>query len=417
MNYDIRASDLSDLIGLVYDSALEEDQWCSLKEKLHQMFPGFWSGTVAFVGRSFLPMDPASFYNEDQAMAFRALYPSEVDGPFSDEIDPSSFVEDIKKLQGYTKPTLGMMRRSRNVWSDDALRQTNFYKNYLSRFAVGPWTGVLIAISGDRYAILMFMQNEIDPRDKDMDGLDSVLELLAPHLVRSARFARALHMARDAAETYRGFLDAIALPLIVVDRQGVMQLTNKAGQKLIDRGDVFQMPGRTQVSFDDDHEDRAFRTLLKRAQESSAPQGMRLDRDDGVVSLCVSPFHPSLLSAQKTDRYIFDKQQLFAVFAGSAGEAPVNAGLLRDVFGLTAREAEVTRAVLAGQSPAQIAHETGRAEKTIRNQIQMAYDKIGVGSAREMGEALSVFRTVGAMFETDPATRLHTQKVSVMTPH
>ncbi len=407
MSYDIRASDLSDLIGLVYDSALEEDQWCSLKERLHQMFPGFWSGTVAFIGPNFLPMDPASFYNEEQALTFRALYPSEVDGPFSDAIDPSGFIEDIQKLQGYTKPTLGMMRRSRNVWSDDALRQTNFYKKYLSRFNLGPWTGVLTAISGDRYAILMFMQHEIDPRDKDMDGLDSVLELLAPHLVRSARFARVLHLARDAAETYRGFLDAIALPMIVVDRQGVVQLTNKAGQKLIDRGDVFQMLREAHISLDDPHEDRAFRTLLKRAKESSAPRGMRLDRDEGVVSLCVLPFHPSVLSAQKADRYIFDKQQLFAVFAGSTGKAPVNAGLLRDVFGLTAREAEVSRAVLAGQSPAQIAQATGRAEKTIRNQMQMAYDKIGVGSAREMGEALSVFRMVGAMFETDPPTRPH----------
>ena len=74
---------------------------------------------------------------------------------------------------------------------------------------------------------------------------------------------------------------------------------------------------------------------------------------------------------------------------------------MRDVFGLSLREAEVCRAVLAGQSPAQIALRSGRAEKTIRDQIQMAYDKIGVSSAPELEEALSVFRTVGAMLDHD----------------
>ena len=75
--------------------------------------------------------------------------------------------------------------------------------------------------------------------------------------------------------------------------------------------------------------------------------------------------------------------------------------LLRDVFQLTPREAEVCSALVAGKSPAEIADLTGRAEKTIRNQIQSVNEKVGVSSTRALSEALSVFRVVGAMFDTD----------------
>nr|WP_284438333.1 helix-turn-helix transcriptional regulator [Thalassococcus arenae] len=102
-----------------------------------------------------------------------------------------------------------------------------------------------------------------------------------------------------------------------------------------------------------------------------------------------------------SERDVFDCEQLLAIFAGTHGAFRLNAGLLRDVFQLTDREAEICAAMVTGRSPAQIADRSGRAEKTIRNQIQSVYDKIGVNSNRELAEALSVFRTVGAMFDSD----------------
>jgi hypothetical protein len=45
-----------------------------------------------------------------------------------------------------------------------------------------------------------------------------------------------------------------------------------------------------------------------------------------------------------------------------------------------------------------------RALKTVRNQIQAVHEKVGVTSVAELSEALSVFRTVGAVFDgRDPA--------------
>jgi DNA-binding NarL/FixJ family response regulator len=57
--------------------------------------------------------------------------------------------------------------------------------------------------------------------------------------------------------------------------------------------------------------------------------------------------------------------------------------------------------MVMGHSPVEIAEMTGRAEKTIRNQVQSVYEKVGVNSAQALGDAVSVFKTVGAIFNVE----------------
>jgi DNA-binding CsgD family transcriptional regulator len=130
---------------------------------------------------------------------------------------------------------------------------------------------------------------------------------------------------------------------------------------------------------------------------------MRFDAGEGRIALCIAPFHPAMTRGTPTDRDLYDRQSLFAVFLGAPAGATVSTELLRNVFDLTPREAEICSALVSGQSPQQIAETTGRAEKTIRNQIQAVHDKVGVTSNRALGEAMSVFQTVGAMFNADPS--------------
>lgn len=69
------------------------------------------------------------------------------------------------------------------------------------------------------------------------------------------------------------------------------------------------------------------------------------------------------------------------------------------MFDLTQGEAEVCKGLLARESVGIIAENSGRSPKTVRDQIQMIFEKVGVSSNRELLESLSVFRTVGIMFD------------------
>jgi DNA-binding CsgD family transcriptional regulator len=99
------------------------------------------------------------------------------------------------------------------------------------------------------------------------------------------------------------------------------------------------------------------------------------------------------------DRHILSDACLFAFFIGQPVKESIILALLRDTFKLPLREAEVCRDLLSGRSAAEISATSGRALKTVRNQVQTIYEKLGVKSNVQLKESLSVFRTVGEIFE------------------
>ena len=394
---EISLAEMSDLIGVVYDSALEKNQWQMLISRITEMFPGFFGWTSSFHNEYWLGMYTADGFNDllregwdtertDEARVFTEM---------PDELN------DMRRVQMTRQsPALGGILRSRDVFSDDELHAFNFYQQKMAPMGVGHWIGLAFAVSGPRYATIAFAEIDALPGDKDYDGLHRVIELLAPHVVRAMRLSRALYLAKQSAETFQGFLDVVALPLLVADRNGILQFGNEAGQRVLDRGHLFRLSGQRLTMADSLDTDKLYQAF-RETEDEKRPAGMRIDDEDGPISLCITPFHPQMSEDVHADRDVLEDQALFAIFAGTHGHGGVNPMLLRDVFQLTPREAEVCSALVAGKSPAEIADLTGRAEKTIRNQIQSVNEKVGVSSTRALSEALSVFRVVGAMFDTD----------------
>lgn len=396
MVHDFDLDKLSDLIGLVFDSALEPNQWQRLNARIIDMFPGH-AGMV-------LTFDSGKMIGVYDWVGFTRTAIATLDQIEAEE--PVGHTQDLARNQRAVyredKPTPGVVRQSRDLWTDEEFHAGANYQRYLEPAGHGHWTSLNFATCATRYAVILYVEIDADPMEKDTRGLARVLRLLAPHVVRGARMARALYMAKEAAETYKGFLDAIALPLLITDEDGELQMVNSAGQRLLDRGAIFDTR-RTRIGLRDDHDDDAFLKCLKDTGADGVARGLRVVDDDGAISLCIAPFHPAMATNVASEQDVFDHQPLYAVFVGSHGDQVVNAGLLQDVFGLSSREATVCTSLLSGQSPAQIAQSAGRSEKTIRNQIQAVHEKVGVTSTRELNQVLSVFRTVGAMFDAgDP---------------
>jgi DNA-binding CsgD family transcriptional regulator len=393
---DLSQQQLSDLIGLVYDSALELQEWSSLQRRICDHFPGFIGTSQTFDGPKLIgSYNPVNLVEE----AKQATYDEVTDdGRMRDSEDMTDAFEKIRDAE---KVVPGAPRISRDRMTDEELRNSPIYLNGLKHVGCFHWTGIIFAVSGSRYATVNFFEIEHADPAPDYDGLTKLLKLLSPHIVRGARIARALYMAKEVAETYKGFLDAIALPLIIIDAGSVLQMTNSSGQRLIDRGLPLACSSANWITMIEDYDNDYFQKALRESDRNSEPRGLRVDLDDGPVSLCITPFSPSMVTDIKSEKDVFERGQLYAVFVGSSGEAAVNASLLQDVFRLTSREADVCSALVAGRSPMQIAEAQGRAEKTIRNQIHTVHEKVGVTSTRELAEALSVFRTVGAMFDSN----------------
>ncbi len=62
---ELNYQELSDLIGLVYDSALEQQQWSSFQSRIHDLFPGFMSFCATFDGPKMLGVyNPGNFVEQ-----------------------------------------------------------------------------------------------------------------------------------------------------------------------------------------------------------------------------------------------------------------------------------------------------------------------------------------------------------------
>lgn len=388
--------DLSDLIGLVYDSALEKTQWKGLLAELSARFPGFMGAVYTQEGERFVGMyNPDGFNHFSQAVYDQYTIEGRVEGISDDQNDHRR--ELLKRIN----PKIGDVYYSREIFTDEEFRSSTSYKTVLEPAGIGHWVSLKFAESGPREAVFIFFENEKGQDDPDSEKLKLAFELIAPHVVRATRIARALTMAREASDAYQGFLDAIALPMLVIDREARLVFSNTAGRRLLERGAIFQLDQNSQLCMSEPRATKSIYSSVAGVERNAVPTGLRVDDGDGSISLCVAPFRPSMADATQADRDLYDARQLFAIFAGTQDEVPVHPGLLIDTFDLTRREAEVCALVMRGLTPADIAAQTGRAEKTIRNQIQLAYTKIGVNSVQGLHEALSVFKIVGAMFNVN----------------
>jgi len=382
---DLSPEDLSDLIGVVYQSAFEERQWFTLMSRLTEIVPGVAGGVIPFDGMQIVPSGIAT----ENAPETLVTEPAVLD------FATTTGVNALKAMLGNDKN--GYVARSEKFFAPEVWEEATFFKNCLEPYGFYHLVNLILGSQGQRGAFLSFAI----PKGSDAgERLYKVLRLLSPHTIRAQQLSRALALAKRSGEVMGGFLDAIALPMLVVDASRTFMFGNAAGRRVIERGMPFQVDGRGHLSMVGDARETArFAARLSEVDVTLAAAGLRIVGLDGDLLLCITPFQPSMSDVGPVDRHLLSDTRLFAVFVGQPTQSEISTALLRDTFELTEREAEVCRALMSGKSAGEIAEGSGRALKTVRNQIQMIHEKLGVSSNAQLMEALSVFRTVGGMFD------------------
>lgn len=380
---------LSDLIGLVYESALEETQWQSLLDELARFFP---FTTLSVIG-----------YNGDHVRIPYAV--AGIRPPNYERVEKNLQIEMTKIIEadpGILELPLGHISDSRETWKG-AFHQSTFYENVVRPMGFDHYLSLKFTGTRDRYAtIALGVRNEwVDETCR----MHELLKLLSPHIVRAAQLNRTVKLAQSAQEALTGFLDALVLPMLVVNARCDLLFSNTAGRRLLDRGELLHADSTGRLCCADTANTAVLRRKVLETDRDACPGGIRIADRDTYVSVCMTPFKPSMLGATRMDRDMIDQDRMFALFVGQHHDDAVSSGLLADVFALTPREAEVCRALVMSRTIPDIAEASGRSEKTIRNQVQSIYDKVDVSSHLELIEAMSVFRVVGSLFDSaEPTT-------------
>ncbi|MEE2945616.1 MAG: helix-turn-helix transcriptional regulator [Pseudomonadota bacterium] len=383
--------ELSELIGLVYDSAFEEVQWQSLLKKITELFPGIGGIAWGYDGDTMLP----EYVSADADMLFPRSFDFNMKNNFGETMS-----ESVKRVPN------GFVARTMMIYSEHELLNSSCYQDFLKPSGYRNSLHLKVDHNGERGALLGFPIPEDTKLEAELhDPLFELLKYLSPHAVRASQLARALTLAKRATEVFSGFLDGIILPMLVTNASGRYLFANGAGRRVLERGDPLRLGADGALKLTNSHDTLDLYQKLSQTNRDQVQSGMRIEAGDSPLMLAISPFRPSMRDASAIDRHLLDEERMFAIFVGQSERDAVNTGLLEDVFDLSIREAQVCKSLLMGQSVATIAETSHRSPKTVRNQIQMIYEKVGVSSNAELLDSLSVFRTVGTMFENNPGPR------------
>jgi DNA-binding CsgD family transcriptional regulator len=205
----------------------------------------------------------------------------------------------------------------------------------------------------------------------------AALDGLRPHLARAALMSARLgfERARGMAEA----LSAIGLAGAVVDGKGRALACNELFTGMIPK--IFlDLPSRLAIADQPSdlllqHALEALGTRHGHAVPSSIAIPAREDRPATIV-------HVVPISGAAHDVFV-SAQAILIVTPVEINKVPT-ANVIQGLFDLTAAEARVAGRVGEGKTIAEIAAESGRSVETIRTQLRMVFEKIGVHRQTEL---------------------------------
>ncbi|MGE0419682.1 MAG: helix-turn-helix transcriptional regulator [Acetobacteraceae bacterium] len=218
MNVGIDQQELSNLIGAIYDCAIDPGQWPATLQRLAGALGGC-NGTL--LNQS---METASFayqwgtpqkWLDAYATTFVRINPLLTMGWHFEPDDPISV---------------------RRVMSTQAVRRTQFYREFLQPLGWLDFLAIILQRSATTVTVASFTRYEADgPPTVTQVNL---LRLLAPHLRRAVIFHGVHQKISDRTEALSAALDALAVPIMLLDREGRCVRANQAAEHFLSVSDA-----------------------------------------------------------------------------------------------------------------------------------------------------------------------------------
>jgi len=254
-----------------------------------------------------------------------------------------------------------------DVYSSEEMDADPVYRDFLIPAGLGWAAGTSILLpTGDA----LFVTVE---RDYARGPLETAtihrLDLLRPHLARSAMMSARLQMER--ARIVSATLAQIGLPALVFDERGRVIATNELMETL-DNHVIWRSLGR--VTIKDSRADALFQQAIASIDSriASSVQSFAVRSTDAITAIVA---HVVPIRGIARD--------IFVRCAGVLVLTPVNLPLapsielVQSLFDLSPAEARVARALTIGQSVEEIASAGAVSRNTVRTQVRAVLEKTG----------------------------------------
>ena len=355
------------LLSKLYETVGASDKWRPFLDALSQSF-GNGLGCVAvhdFKRDEGFTETPTSARHEF-AQAYEAYY---------------SRLNPWIKLAGH-RPA-GSLMESDAILPFAELVKTEFYNDWCRPQGIAGGIGLTVE-QNDRRMMNVTVLMSRRSLDEQPDAIDR-LQRLRPHLLRVAQLNRHLASLEARAMAAEGALDRLATAMLVLSSAGQVLSLTPLADRIMAAGDGITLRGGKLEAHRSD-ETQVLRGLIAAATACRKAGGvqpggmMAVHRQSGR-----KPYEVLVAPLAETTVNLGFAGPLIAVFIREP-EASVSTPVewLRQIYRLTAAEARLMQALIAGHTIDEISARFTIGRETVRSQLKAVFRKTGATSQNEL---------------------------------
>jgi DNA-binding CsgD family transcriptional regulator len=348
--------ELSNLIGSIYDAALD---------------PALWEGVLRR-SADFVDGTAASIYSKDSVsktadLTFHVGVEKSFQQSYLDKyvrLDPST--------PGFFFFDVGEIITTKDILPYDEFLETRFYKEWVKPQR---WVDTVTSVlekSTTSYAMFSVFRNE--DQGLATEEVRHRMKLLAPHVRRSVLIGKTIQFSQTEAATLTDVFDSLAASVFLLNGRGQLVRSNLSGHLLLSQGTILRATGGRLIAANADC-DAEMRAAVTRAGEPESGFA-----GEGVVSLTsadgrhyvahVLPLSPA--SRRRTG--VGDAA--VAVFVSEAqARTPAVPEIIAKLYRLTPSELRVLMTVFDGGGVSEVAAGLGISEATTKTHLHRLFAK------------------------------------------
>ena len=360
---------LEHLIGVIYETALNPDLWSEAMTLCARQVDGVAAHIMTIDKHRQTPTflvaagdgDLPTPENQSQYLNYYV------------NIDPRMQVMSTAKLYEW--------RYCTDYLDQQYVNHNEFYQDFLlpsgGRYALGAWIDEGVA----EKTVLGLHRCQGQAQFSETER--KIAEFFSSHLQRSLRLRKHTQALRDKAILGARAIDALSLPMIIVDAKAAIRHLNIQAETLLFNSNASGLSSHTQRLSAQQPDDNQKLAALIALATSKPAQGGAIFINHGTRQVFVTPLPANSPFAHEW------QTNLALLVILETGKVISSLSLLGKLYNLSPAELKCAAALLAGLTAETYAQESGLAENTVRTQIKNLLRKTGTGKHSDLLALLS----------------------------
>src|ERR1700682_3322614 len=371
-----QAEQPSQLIGEIYDAALD---------------PSLWSGVVAKAGR-FVGGSAAAIFSKSSVTGNGNVYYETGTDPYYRQLYCDKYVKLDPSTAGHFFADIGHLIAVADLMPYREFLETPFYKERAHPEGQADCVSAVLDKSAASAALFGVFHHEgggvVD------DETRWRMRLVVPHIRRAVLIGRHIDVKSAEAAIFSDTLDGISAGICLVDAVGRIVHTNAACQAILDAGDFLSaIEGR--IVANDAKIDLGFRALFAFAGSGNAATGPRgialpLRAQDG--SNHVAHVLPLTSGARRVAGVAYSATAALFI-CKVATETPPSPEIIARAYNLTPTELRVLLAIVGVGGVPEVAVALGVAASTVKTHLRRLFVKTGARRQADLVKIVAGYAT------------------------